>query len=114
LVSWLTLRATEQQTRRIESIEANQRADALAAAVRPASPSIRFIPQGTPLEMPKQTSAPASSAGGVRGLERLHSEAPAAIKPAGADKATATVGTAQPAPPPAVHSPLDLLFRSQN
>ena len=119
LVGWLTLRATEQQTRRLESIETNRRADVLSPAVRPAPPSVRFVPLGTALEITKQASAPAASSG-VRGFERLRPEAPAAIKPAaphatlGADKPTATAGTAQQAPQPAVRSPLDLLFRSQN
>jgi large subunit ribosomal protein L24 len=119
LVGWLTLRATEQQTRRLESIETNRRADVLSPAVRPAPPSVRFVPPGTALEITKQASAPAASSG-VRGFERLRPEAPAAIKPAaphatlGADKPTATAGTAQQAPQPAVRSPLDLLFRSQN
>jgi large subunit ribosomal protein L24 len=119
LVGWLTLRATEQQTRRLESIETNRRTDVLSPAVRPAPPSVRFVPPGTALEITKQASAPAASSG-VRGFERLRPEAPAAIKPAaphatlGADKPTATAGTAQQAPQPAVRSPLDLLFRSQN
>jgi hypothetical protein len=113
------LRATEQQTRRLESIETNRRADVLSPAVRPAPPSGRVVPPGTALEITKQTSAPAASSG-VRGFERLRPEAPAAIKPAaphatlGADKPTATAGTAQQAPQPAVRSPLDLLYRSQN
>ena len=50
LVGWLTLRATELQTRRLESIEANRREEALGPVVRPASPSVRFIPAGTALE----------------------------------------------------------------
>jgi large subunit ribosomal protein L24 len=116
LVGWLTMRATEQQTRRLESIEANQRLDLSRAAPRPASPSIRFIPQGTPLEVTPQANAVASPPG-ARGFERLRSEAPPPLpRPApgqssGADKATAT---ATPPPQPALRSPLDLLFRSQN
>jgi len=118
LVGWLTLRATEQQTRRLESIQANRRADVLSAAIRPAPPLVRFIPPSAALEVTTQASAP-SSPSGARGSERLHPEAPAVTKPSAphatldADKPAATVGTAQ-APQPAARPPLDLLFRSQN
>jgi len=50
----------------------------------------------------------------------LPAPSPAGIKPAaphtapGADKTTATAGTAQPAPQPAAHNLLEYLFRSQN
>ena len=37
LVGWLTLRATEQQTRRLESLEANRRPDVIADAAAPAA-----------------------------------------------------------------------------
>ena len=50
LVGWLTLRATELQTRRLESIEANRREEVVGPVVRPASPAVRFIPMGTALE----------------------------------------------------------------
>lgn len=119
LVSWLTLRATEQQTRRLESVEANRRADVLGPVIRPASPLVRFIPRGTALE----GTGEAASLVGVRAYDRLRPEAPppepAATTPVprpapGRDRTTASVGAAQPAPPPAARSPLDLLFRSQN
>ncbi len=120
LVGWLTLRATEQQTRRLESIEANRRADVLGAALRPVPPLIRFIPQGTVMEIARQASIPPAVLG-ARGVERLYPhQVPPAAKPAAArsvrnpDNTTATAGTAQPAPQPAAHSPLDLLFHSQN
>jgi large subunit ribosomal protein L24 len=119
LVGWLTLRATEQQTRRLESIEANRRADVSSPAVRPVSPSVRFIPPGVALEITKQASAPAATSA-AHGFERLRPEAPAVMKPAAphatldADKPAATAGTAQQMPPPAARPPLDLLFHSQN
>ena len=137
LVGWLTLRATEQQTRRLESIEANRRADVLGPAIRLASPSIRFIPQGTALETRNQISAWAGSTPAARGFDRLRPEGPvlppptslidhgagAAVplpmpaprRPApGAEKTTAAAGTAATAPRSAPRSPLDFLFRSQN
>jgi large subunit ribosomal protein L24 len=143
LVGWLTLRATEQQTRRLESIEANRRPDVLSPVVRPAPASVRFIPQGTALETTNRTNAPPGPTLGANGFDRLRPEVPPAIapisrpehgaaaaalpapsppgiKPAaprtapGADKTTATAGTAQPAPQPAVRNPFEFLFRSQN
>jgi len=143
LVGWLTLRATEQQTRRVESLEANRRADVLGPVVRPAPASVRFIPQGTALETTNRANAAAAPALGANGFDRLRPELPPAIAPLsrpergaaaavapvpspagikptppraapGADKATATTGAAQPAPQPAARSPFDFLFRSQN
>jgi uncharacterized protein involved in outer membrane biogenesis len=133
LVGWLTLRATEQQTRRLESIEANRRADVLGAASRPPSPSIRFIPQGTVLEMTNRANvapplgaaafdrlrpeppvaAPASRPD--QGAGTTTSPSPAAVKPAtaggvaGADKTTATTGAQ-----PGLRSFFNSLFGSQN
>jgi hypothetical protein len=132
LVAWLTLRATELQTRRLESIEANRREEVSSPAVRPASPTIRFIPMGTPLETADHATLSAPPTLGARAFDRLQPEVPAAtpspsspggLKPTvphttGADKTTATAGAADPAhsvtPAPAPHAPLDLLFRSQN
>ena len=66
LVGWLTLRSAELQTRRLESIEANRREEALGPVVRPASPAIRFVPLGTPLESAIQANAaPAAALGGA-------------------------------------------------
>lgn len=138
LVGWLTLRATELQTRRLESVEANRRNDVLGPVVRPASPALRFIPKGTALETTDHANAAAGIEPGARAFDRLRSEAPSAApggradrggaalpapggKPTSprsgqGDKATATAdpdGTRNPAPP-APRSPLDLLFRSQN
>ena len=116
LVGWLTLRATEQQTRRLELLEANQRPDVLGPAARPASPSIRYLPTGTALEITKLAGVPPPSAG--REFDRLRPDAsaskPAAPHASGSDKTTAAAGAAPRPAPPAAHSPLDLLFRSQN
>jgi AsmA family/AsmA-like C-terminal region len=130
LIGWLTLRATEQQTRRLESLEANRRPDVLGDAIRPPLPSVRIIPQGTPLEINNHANAAAAPAFGTNAFDRLRSEVPAAAtaappaspatKPAisiaapGAEKTTATTGTAQPAPLPGLRSLLNSLFHSQN
>jgi hypothetical protein len=139
LVGWLTLRATEQQTRRLESLEANRRPDVIADAGRPPPPSVRIIPQGTLLEINNHANAAASPVLGTNAYDRLRPEpgAPAVVAPpssavakpaapgpaTGADnKATAAAGAAQPAPAPppqstpqsSLRSLLNSLFRSQN
>lgn len=126
LVAWLTLRAAELQTRRLESIEANHRVEVLGPFVRPPSPSIRFIPMGTALETPERANAAAPAALGARRFDRLQPEVPGAA-PAGrsdqgagaaissatananrpvaarsapsADRTTVTTGTGEPALP---------------
>jgi AsmA-like C-terminal region len=138
LLGWLTLRTTEQQTRRIESLEANRRADVAGPALRPVPPSTRIIPQGTALEITSKSSGTAVSMFDSHEFDRLRPAAPAAVpagrsdrgaalppapppvKPAaprpapGVGGTTATAAPAASAPQPAVHSPLDLLFHSQN
>lgn len=110
LLGWLTLRSAELQTRRLESIEANRREEAVGSVVRPASPAIRFVPLGTPLESAVQANAAPPAAVGGRGLERLQPETPAASSPnetrsdvGGADHsadhdAAAAANGAKPAP----------------
>ncbi len=139
LLNWLTLRATEFQTRRLESIEANRRSDVLGAALRPPSPPIRFISPGTAAE--SAISAGEGTLPGSRGLERLRPEPPPPPAPVDPDRATAAPPTAgtkplpphadnaataagtgeanrkrttPPPTPPARHRPWDFLFRSQN
>jgi large subunit ribosomal protein L24 len=138
LVGWLTLRATEQQTRRLESLEANRRADVLGDFARPVPPSLRFVPRGTALEINNHANAAVASPSGTNGLDRLRSEIPtaaAAVPPSaspapslspgaskplapsatpGPDKATAAAGTAQPTPQQGLRSLLNSLFGSQN
>ena len=138
LVGWLTLRATEQQTRRLESLEANRRADVLGEFARPAPPSLRFVPRGTALEINNHANAAAAPPSGTNGLDRLRSEIPtaaAAVSPSplpapslspgvskpvtpsatpSADKTTATAGPAQPTPQQSLRSLLNSLFGSQN
>jgi AsmA-like protein len=130
LMGWLALRGAERQTRRLESLEANRRNDAIGAPARPAPPAIRFVPPGTALEVTNQASA-AAALSGANGLDRLRPEIPAVTplapspgtpKPSttsnttGADKATATAGAAapaaQPPQPPSLRSLLNSLFGS--
>jgi hypothetical protein len=142
-VGWLTLRATELQTRRLESIEANRREEVLGPVVRPVSPSVRYIPAGTTLETAIQANASTGPASNTRGLDRLRPEAPPTAPESrldhGTDHGTAaaalpsSAGSKQPpatesasarrsAPPPSAplsitpsdRSLLDMLFRSQN
>jgi hypothetical protein len=141
LMGWLTLRTTEQQTRRLESIEANRRNEDVGSITRPASPAIRFIPAGMALETMNHLDAAGVS--GPRTFDRMRPEASAESPPSHVDLShadqgsAALTGTATPASPvtPAVpHSdkpnttagtarapapsllrlPLDLLFHSQN
>jgi AsmA family/AsmA-like C-terminal region len=131
LMGWLALRAAEQQTRRLESVEANRRDDALGMPLRPPPPpSIRTLPAGTALEVTNYANAAPSPAGG-NGLDRLRPELPAvtplapspgAIKPSttsnapaspggpAADKTTAAAGAAPPPQPPTLRSLLNSLF----
>ena len=141
LMGWLTLRTTEQQTRRLESIEANRRNEDVGSITRPVSPAIRFIPAGVALETTNRLDATGVS--GPRTFDRMRPEASAEQPPSHVDLShadqgsAALTGTATPASPatPAVpHSdkpnstsgtarapapsllrlPLDLLFHSQN
>jgi uncharacterized protein involved in outer membrane biogenesis len=140
LVVWLTMRATEQQTRRLESLEANRRADVLGDFIRPAPPSLRFVPRGTALEINNHANAAAALPPGTGALDRLRSEipnaaiaapplpplppsgssSPGASKPlapgttAGTDKPTASAGTAPASPQQSLRSLLNSLFGSQN
>ncbi len=110
-ISWLTLRAIEQQTRRLESLEANRRQDVLGPAMRPLPPSVRIIPQGTSLEINNHANVAAAPTPGASALDRLRPEAPAA---AATLPAVAPPAAKPPAPQPAAHAPLNLLFHSQN
>jgi hypothetical protein len=106
LTSWLTLRATELQTRRIEAIEANRQQGAVAQAPHPDAPDLRLPPAGGVAE----SAIPANSAAApaARGLERLQppAAAPAAAPPLVPDHPAS--GNAAPAPAPA--SPIRSLF----
>jgi hypothetical protein len=79
LLGWLTLRSTELQTRRLQSLEANGRQDMPSPVVRPGSPAVRFLPLGTVLESAASTHMPAPR--GVGTAERLQPSPPAAVLP---------------------------------
>ena len=132
LMGWLALRATEQQTRRLESVEANRRNEDSGSVTRPASPAIRFIPPGAALETTAHIDP--AAAFGSRTFDRMRPEASAdapashpdqgaaALTSAGtanpaaprSDKTSTNSGTAHAPSPSGLHSPLDLLFHSQN
>jgi large subunit ribosomal protein L24 len=73
LTAWLTLRAAELQTRRLESLEANRRDGATGPIVRPESPTVRVRPSGTVVE----SAIPSSKPPAPRRYERLQPELPA-------------------------------------
>jgi hypothetical protein len=101
LVSWLTLRATELQTRRLEAIEANRQQGVVAQAPHPEPPDQRMPLSGVVVE----TAAPASaSAMPARALERLP---PAAAPPLVPDNNQPGSGNAAPAPAPSSAQPKD-------
>jgi uncharacterized protein involved in outer membrane biogenesis len=96
LVSWLTLRATELQTRRIEAIEANRQQGAVAQAPHPEPQDLRMPLSGVVVE----TAAPANAAAApppARALERLQ---PVAAPPLVPDDNQPGSGNAAPSPPP--------------
>ena len=99
LTGWLTLRAAELQTRRLESIEANGRQDVIGRAVRPDFPVVRTVPAGGIVEFAELASA---SPPGTRGLDLLQTEAPAAVRHRiDNGKQTAARAAADPARSPA-------------
>jgi hypothetical protein len=140
LLGWLSLRAAEQQTRRLESLEANRRADVLGDPARPAPLATRFVPQGTALEINNHANAAAVPASGTNLLDRLRPETPPSgavsplvvapppiAKPANPlaaapdkttdkanDRTSAATSAARPAPLPGLRSLLNSLFGSQN
>jgi hypothetical protein len=108
LTSWLTMRATELQTRRIEAIEANRQQGAVAQAPHPDAPDLRLPPAGSVVE----SAAPANSsaATAARALERLQ---PPAAPPLVPDSNHPASGNAAPAPAPApIRSLLNNIFRT--
>jgi uncharacterized protein involved in outer membrane biogenesis len=113
LTGWLSLRAAELQTRRLELIEANGRQDVIGRAIRPDFPVIRKVPAGGIVEFAGLASA---SPPGMRGLDLLQTEAPAAAVTGSttANKPRPAPQPTQPAAPQTAGPPLDLLFRPQN
>jgi large subunit ribosomal protein L24 len=104
LVSWLTLRAAELQTRRIEAIEANRQQGAVAQAPHPDPPDLRMPLSGVVVE----TAAPANASSApapAKALERLQ---PAAAPPLVPDDDHPGSGNvAPPSLPPTSSGPKD-------
>jgi hypothetical protein len=102
LVSWLTLRATELQTRRIEAIEASRQQGAVAQAPHPEPPDLRMPLSGVVVE----TAAPANASAPppARALERLQPPPAPPAPPLVPDESRPGSGNA--APPPLPASPL--------
>ena len=119
LTGWLTLRAAELQTRRLESIEANSRLEVIGRAVRPEPAPVSTMPAGRTVE-----AEPAVPAIGMRGLELLQPDAPAGAAATGLapptkpQAATPTAPATPPAAPraaaPSLPPPLNLLFGPKN
>jgi uncharacterized protein involved in outer membrane biogenesis len=139
LLGWLGLRAAEQQTRRLESLEANRRADVIGDLARPVPPATRFVPPGTALEINNHANAAAAPLPGTNLLDRLRPDPvlPVTVSPLTAvptpaakpanpltsvpdkpdkttDKTGSATGTVRPAPLPGLRSLLNSLFGSQN
>jgi hypothetical protein len=119
LTGWLTRRAAELQTRRLELIELNGRKDILGRAVRPDLTTSRGAPWGALSESGIQVGAIAPTPGASK-LDLLQHPAPAAADSVGQIKQP--VPLPLPAPPRTAGSdrpgfvrqgPLDL-FRPQN
>jgi uncharacterized protein involved in outer membrane biogenesis len=104
LTGWLTLSTAELQTRRIESIEANQHEAPRALAGHVSSPDVEAPSPGTVVESamsPSLLSAP----GAGRSLERLHlPPAPPATPP----QSSSGAGTGPAAPTAPAAAPLVL------
>ena len=117
MTGWLTLRAAELQSRRLESLEANRRADVIGPARRPEPPVVRMPPTGSLVESDISASVPVASS--TRGIDRLQPQTPPAIPPLPASPPPAPPAATPPAPAPHTagpdkRSPLDLLFHPQN
>src|SRR5258708_21070337 len=115
LTGWVTLRAAELQTRRLESIEANGRQVVFGRAVRPDFPVVRRAPAGGIVEFDTLASASAPPSG-TRGLDLLQTEVPAAgvTGSTTANKPRPAPPPTQPAAPQTAGPPLHLLFRPPN
>ncbi len=107
LTSWLTLHATELQTRRIEAIEANRQQGAVAQAPHPDAPDLRLPPAGGVVE--SAVPANGSAVSTARTLERLQPLAAPPLVPDGNHPAS---GSAAPPPAAPIRSLLNNIFRT--
>jgi hypothetical protein len=101
LTGWLALRASEFQTRRLESVEENRRKDVIGRAIRPGFMDARPAPRGTLTESGILVGVSAPAIGGPK-LDLLQPE----VTPPLPIPAPHTAG-------PDKRAPLDLL-RPQN
>ena len=106
LTSWLTLRSTELQTRRIEAIEASRQQGAVAQAPHPDAPDLRLPTAGGVVE--SAIPANSSAAPAARALERLQPLAPPPVP----DASHPASGSAVPAPAAPIRSLLNNIFRT--
>jgi hypothetical protein len=106
LTSWLTLRSTELQTRRIEAIEANRQQGSVAQAPHPEAPDLRLPAAGGVVE--SAVPANGSAVPAARALERLQPPAAPPLVPDGNHPAS---GNAAPAPAAPIRSLLNI-FRT--
>jgi hypothetical protein len=102
LMNWLTLRAAELQSRRIQSIEASRYDGVMAAAIHPDVPDVRTVPSGAIVESAVPPNLLAAPVPGARAVERLQQPAvqPALREPngPGSEGAAPTVPLPLPAP----------------
>ncbi|HEY2529782.1 MAG TPA: AsmA family protein [Xanthobacteraceae bacterium] len=106
LTSWLTLRAAELQTRRIEAIEANRRNSMVDPVVRPDTPIVHPAPSGAVVELAMPPNMPTTPPAGARGLELLQPDQPAVSDGSRPATAGGPQATAPPLPPPRTIRPL--------
>ena len=99
LMNWLTLRAAELQSRRIQSIEASRYDGLMAPATHPDEPDVRVVSSGAIVESPVPPSLLAAPVPGARGVERL--QQPAAPPASRELSGSGSEGLAPPVPLPA-------------
>jgi large subunit ribosomal protein L24 len=101
LMNFLTLRAAELQSRRIQSIEASRYDGLMAPAIHPDSPDVRVVPLGAVVESAVPPNLLAMPLPGARGIERLQPAAPPSVLPAQNGPASQGATPAVPLPMPA-------------
>jgi len=105
LKSWLTLNATELQTRRIELIEANQHEGAAGQATHPDPPDFRVLSPGTAVESAIPPNLLSTPVPGARGIERLQQPTAPSAAP---EQNRSGSGGAEKGAAPAVPAPMVL------
>jgi uncharacterized protein involved in outer membrane biogenesis len=108
LMNFLTLRAAELQSRRIQSIEASRYDGLMAPAIHPDAPDVRVVPLGAVVESAVPMSLLTAPVPGARGVERLQQTAappPALPEQNGPSSERATPAVPLPVPAPIVIRP---------